>query len=245
MLPRPARPPRTRRKNVIFILLAGAPSHTDTFDLKMVTGVTPTSSRRTPSTACCFPPACCRSWRNALRRVRPRALHAVARAGAFARRRPGRRSAAIRRRRWATSRPISAAWWPSRRTSSASPQIFPAFLALNSRRRRRTRDICPRTTRPFKVHARRCRHRQHHQPRRADALQQALEADALAGRQSAHDSPDGRPMDDYNDFYIGREAADVQPGGQPGLRLHRRRQRCATAATRLPSAMPAWWPRRC
>src|SRR6476659_2347429 len=30
-------------QNVIFILLAGAPSHSDTFDLKMVNGVTPTT----------------------------------------------------------------------------------------------------------------------------------------------------------------------------------------------------------
>ncbi|HYA16471.1 MAG TPA: DUF1501 domain-containing protein, partial [Bryobacteraceae bacterium] len=30
-------------KNVIFILLAGAPSHTDTFDLKVLNGTTPTS----------------------------------------------------------------------------------------------------------------------------------------------------------------------------------------------------------
>jgi len=30
-------------QNVIFILLAGAPSHTDTFDLKVINGVTPTS----------------------------------------------------------------------------------------------------------------------------------------------------------------------------------------------------------
>lgn len=30
-----------KAKNVIFILLAGAPSHTDTFDLKVVNGVTP------------------------------------------------------------------------------------------------------------------------------------------------------------------------------------------------------------
>src|SRR5581483_10510779 len=29
--------------NVVFILLAGAPSHTDTFDLKVVNGVTPAS----------------------------------------------------------------------------------------------------------------------------------------------------------------------------------------------------------
>jgi hypothetical protein len=34
---------RNTAQNVIFILLAGAPSHTDTFDLKMVTGVTPTT----------------------------------------------------------------------------------------------------------------------------------------------------------------------------------------------------------
>ena len=35
--------PKGTAKNVIFILLAGAPSHTDTFDFKMVSSVTPTS----------------------------------------------------------------------------------------------------------------------------------------------------------------------------------------------------------
>src|SRR5579864_6306428 len=34
-------------KNVIFILLAGAISHTDTFDLKMVNGVTPANFQPT------------------------------------------------------------------------------------------------------------------------------------------------------------------------------------------------------
>lgn len=33
--------PRNTARNVIFILLTGAPSHTDTFDLKMVNGMTP------------------------------------------------------------------------------------------------------------------------------------------------------------------------------------------------------------
>jgi len=33
---------QNKAKNVIFILMTGAPSHTDTFDLKMVNGVTPT-----------------------------------------------------------------------------------------------------------------------------------------------------------------------------------------------------------
>ena len=35
--------PKNTAQNVIFILLAGAPSHTDTFDLKMINGVTPAS----------------------------------------------------------------------------------------------------------------------------------------------------------------------------------------------------------
>ena len=32
-------------KNVIFVLLTGAPSHTDTFDLKVVNGTTPAAMR--------------------------------------------------------------------------------------------------------------------------------------------------------------------------------------------------------
>ena len=45
-------------KNVIFILLAGAPSHTDTFDLKVHQRHHARHVQsRTPSTACCFPPA--------------------------------------------------------------------------------------------------------------------------------------------------------------------------------------------
>ena len=39
--------PKTKNtaKNVIFIMLAGAPSHTDLFDFKMIPGVTPTAAR--------------------------------------------------------------------------------------------------------------------------------------------------------------------------------------------------------
>src|SRR5258707_13004076 len=36
-----------RAKNVIFVLLTGAPSHTDTFDLKEVSGTTPTEFQAT------------------------------------------------------------------------------------------------------------------------------------------------------------------------------------------------------
>src|SRR3954453_10544325 len=35
--------PKGTARNVIFVLLNGAPSHTDTFDLKMVPNVTPTT----------------------------------------------------------------------------------------------------------------------------------------------------------------------------------------------------------
>src|ERR1700733_3487438 len=34
---------QNKAKNVIFILLAGAPSHTDTFDLKVLNGTTPST----------------------------------------------------------------------------------------------------------------------------------------------------------------------------------------------------------
>jgi hypothetical protein len=39
--------PLNTAKNVIYILLAGAPSHTDTFDLKVINGVTPTTFKPT------------------------------------------------------------------------------------------------------------------------------------------------------------------------------------------------------
>jgi hypothetical protein len=42
-------------QNVIFILLAGAPSHTDTFDLKVINGVTPTSFNPTMINGMNFP----------------------------------------------------------------------------------------------------------------------------------------------------------------------------------------------
>src|SRR5215469_13794939 len=42
-------------KNVIFILLAGAPSHTDTFDLKVINGTTPSSFNPTATNGVMFP----------------------------------------------------------------------------------------------------------------------------------------------------------------------------------------------
>jgi hypothetical protein len=42
-------------KNVIFILLAGAPSHTDTFDLKVLNGTTPTTFNPTSINGVMFP----------------------------------------------------------------------------------------------------------------------------------------------------------------------------------------------
>src|ERR1019366_1802547 len=44
-----------RAKNVIFVLLAGAPSHTDTFDLKVLNGTTPTTFNPTTTNGVLFP----------------------------------------------------------------------------------------------------------------------------------------------------------------------------------------------
>jgi hypothetical protein len=47
--------PKNTARNVIFILLAGAPSHIDTFDLKVVPGVTPTSFNPTTTNGLLWP----------------------------------------------------------------------------------------------------------------------------------------------------------------------------------------------
>ena len=119
------------------------------------------------------------------RRFRDRALHAGARAGAFA----GADVDADRTQSgggaWAISRRISAASWRSRRTRSASPaQIFPTFLALNSSGAVGP-GYLPAKYAPFKVTPAAAGIAQHHQSRRPDALQQPLEAAALARRQPA------------------------------------------------------------
>lgn len=46
---------QSKAKNCIFILMTGAPSHTDTFDLKMVNGVTPTSFNPTTISGILWP----------------------------------------------------------------------------------------------------------------------------------------------------------------------------------------------
>src|SRR5471030_739739 len=49
---------QNKARNVIFILLTGAISHTDTFDLKVVNGVTPSDFQPPWSTASTGPWAC-------------------------------------------------------------------------------------------------------------------------------------------------------------------------------------------
>ena len=46
---------QNKAKNVIFILLAGAPSHTDTFDLKVLNGTTPATFNPTTTNGVLFP----------------------------------------------------------------------------------------------------------------------------------------------------------------------------------------------
>jgi Protein of unknown function (DUF1501) len=47
--------PKNSARNVIFILLAGAPSHIDTFDLKVVPGITPSSFNPTATNGLLWP----------------------------------------------------------------------------------------------------------------------------------------------------------------------------------------------
>ncbi len=133
-------------QNVIFILLAGAPSHTDTFDLKVVPGTTPASFAPETVNGVLWPTGLLPKLGTDDRPVRHRPLHAGRTPWCTRWRRPGRRSDATRRRRWATSRPISAAWWPSRRTRAQARAGFPDLPGAEFAGRRDAglfpRDLC-------------------------------------------------------------------------------------------------------
>ena len=100
--------PINKAKNVIFVLLAGAPSHTDTFDLKVVNGVTPDTFAPETINGILFPTGLMPKLAGQLsniaivRSMRSHALvHSLAQTWS--------RSAAIQPLRWAISRRISAA----------------------------------------------------------------------------------------------------------------------------------------
>ncbi len=197
-------------KNVIFILLAGAPSHTDTFDLKVVNGTTPTTFNPEMINGVQFPTG-----------LMPKLAAQMS------------DIALVRSMRsWALVHSLSQTWTqigrnPSGVLGNVSPnigsivaiekaaerkpsQVFPTFLALNS-----AGGVGPgylaSTYAPFKV-----------TPSTA-GLKNTTNADGQARFNQRWDflhhiddplrvnSPDGRAFEDYDEFYSAAKGMMYNP----------------------------------
>ena len=121
-------------KNVIFVLLAGAPSHTDTFDFKMVQGVTPASFAPQTINGALWPtgllPKLGQAFSNSkFSIIRSMQSHALVHSLAQTWTQIGRNPAAALGNIAPNMGSIVAIEKDKQRTPG---QIFPAFLALNS-----------------------------------------------------------------------------------------------------------------
>jgi hypothetical protein len=121
-------------KNVIFILLAGAPSHTDTFDLKVINGVTPAAFAPATINGIAFPtglmPGLAQQFQNknftVVRSMRSHALvHSLAQTWTQIGRNPAAALGNI-------APNIGSVVAIEKDGQRAAGQVFPTFLALNS-----------------------------------------------------------------------------------------------------------------
>src|SRR6266852_92012 len=121
-----------KAKNVIFILLTGAPSHTDTFDLKVVQGTTPTNFNPTTIGGLQWPTGLLPKLADQLPNIAiVRSMHAWALVHSLAQTwaQIGRNPAAALGDIAPNIGSVVAIEKDSQRTPS---QVFPTFVALNS-----------------------------------------------------------------------------------------------------------------
>lgn len=197
-------------KNAIFILLAGAPSHTDTFDLKVVPNVTPATFAPTTVNGVNWPTGLLPNLANNIPDfaiVRSMRAHALVHSLAQTWTQIGRNPAAVLGNVAPNIGSIVAIEKESERLPN---QVFPTFLALNSGGGVGS-GYLPASYAPFKVNP------------STNGIAYTTNPDGQArfsGRwnlmHSLDDSlrvnsPDGKPMDDYNDFYAAANGMMYNP----------------------------------
>lgn len=191
-------------QNVIFILLAGAPSHTDTFDLKMVNGVTPVTFNPATINGAQFPtgllPNLAQNFQNHdFSIVRSMQSHALVHSLGQVWSQIGRNPAAALGNIAPNIGSVVALELDSQRKPS---QNFPTFLALNSGGGVGS-GYLPANYAPFRV-----------TPSTAGIADTTTSAVGGQTRFNSRlkllhslddnlrlNSPNGQPMSDYNDFY--------------------------------------------
>jgi hypothetical protein len=187
-------------KNCIFILLAGAPSHTDTFDLKVVPGATPASFNPETVNGVLWPTGLLPNLGNMtgdFALVRSMQAHALVHSLAQTWTQIGRNPAAA----LGTIAPNIGSVVAIEKDSERTPaQVFPTFLALNSDGAV-GQGYLPAVYAPFKVNP------------SSGGLAYTTNTEGqtnFANRwklvhqldgQLRTASPYGQPMDDYEDFY--------------------------------------------
>ena len=194
--------PKGTAKNVIFILLNGAPSHTDTFDLKMVQGVTPATFTPDTINGMLFPTGLLPNLAKNLQNndftiVRSMQAHALVHSLAQTWNQIGRNPAAALGNIAPNIGSIVAIEKDKERLPG---QVFPTFLALNSGGAVGSGYLAA-TYAPFKVNAAAAGILNTTNPDGQTSFNNRANLMHSLDDSLRIDSPYGTPLEDYNDFY--------------------------------------------
>jgi hypothetical protein len=204
--------PKGTAKNVIFIFLNGAPSHTDTFDLKMVPGITPTTFNPETINGMLFPtgimPKLAQNLSNndftVIRSMRSHALvHTLAQTWTQIGRNPADALGRI-------APNIGSIVAIEKDKERRAGQIFPAFLALNSNNAVSS-GYLPATYSPFKVTAATGGIANTTHPDGQAIFTNRTNLLHALDDNLRIDSPHGVAMEDYEDFYKAAQGLMYNP----------------------------------
>ncbi len=199
-------------RNVIFILLAGAPSHTDLFDLKVVPNVTPVSFNPETIRGALFPtgllPNLAQNWQNGdFTMVRSVQSHALVHSLAQTWTQIGRNPAAA----LGNIAPNIGSVVAIEKDSQRQPgQVFPAFLALNSGGGV-GQGYFPAVYAPFRVTPAASGISNTTNPDGQSTFNTRFQLLHSLDDNLRIDSPYGQPMEDYNDFYAAANGMMYNP----------------------------------
>ncbi|HWB83464.1 MAG TPA: DUF1501 domain-containing protein [Bryobacteraceae bacterium] len=204
--------PHNTARNVIFILLAGAPSHTDTFDLKMVDGITPTSFAPETVKGILWPtgllPNLGQNFANGdftiVRSMRAWALvHSLAQTWTQIGRNPAAALGNI-------APNIGSVVAIEKEKERHAGQVFPTFLALNSNGAAGP-GYFPAVYAPFKVSPNTKGITNTTSPAGQARFNNRWSLMHSLDDNLRVNSPDGKAMEDYDDFYSSAEGLMYNP----------------------------------
>ncbi|HEY1342603.1 MAG TPA: DUF1501 domain-containing protein [Bryobacteraceae bacterium] len=202
--------PKGTAKNVVFILLAGAPSHIDTFDFKMVNGVTPASFTPATVNGITWPTGLLPKLGGLLGDiaiVRSMRSHALVHSLAQTWTQIGRNPAAA----LGNIAPNIGSIVAIEKDKERRPdQIFPTFLALNSNGAAGSGYLSAKYG-PFKVNPSTGGISYTTNPDGQTRFNNRWKLLHSLDDNLRVDSPNGGPMDDYNDFYTAAENMMYNP----------------------------------